>query len=151
MLPKDRAQPAAPDKPSWGTRLMHAYRRLPTWLKVVVVIAAIPFSELILLAALIYGVVAVVQGRRTVGASLSVALWGLVVFSVASRGDRAWLYSVLLLPSAAAPRGTTPPRGTMPPTGTTRPRQTTPPEHPATASGPRPRRCRTASRPATSP
>src|SRR6266567_5856900 len=99
MLPKDRAQPAAPDKPSWGARLMHAYRRLPTWLKVVVVIAAIPFSELILLAALIY---AVVQGRRTVGASLSVALWGLVVFSVASRGDRAWLYSVLLLPFAVA-------------------------------------------------
>ncbi len=102
MLPNDRAQPAAPDKPSWGARLMHAYRRLPTWLKVVVVIAAIPFSELILLAALIYAVVAVVQGRRTVGASLSVALWGLVVFSVASRGDRAWLYSVLLLPFAVA-------------------------------------------------
>src|SRR6266571_9334900 len=100
MLPNDRAQPTAPDKPSWGARLIHAYRRLPTWLKVVVVIAAIPFSELILLAALIYAVVAVVQGRRTVGASLSVALWGLVVFSVAARGDRAWLYSVLLLPFA---------------------------------------------------
>ena len=100
MLPNDRAQPAAQEKPSWGTQLLHTYRRLPTWLKVVVIIAAIPFSELILLAALIYAVVAVVQGRRTVGASVSVALWGLVVFSVASRGDRTWLYSVLLLPFA---------------------------------------------------
>src|SRR5438094_937879 len=32
MLPNDRAQPAAQNKPSWGHRLMHAYRRAPTWL-----------------------------------------------------------------------------------------------------------------------
>ena len=56
MLPNDRAQPVAPDKPdkpTLGARLMHAYRRLPTWLKVVAVIAVVPFSELILLAALV--------------------------------------------------------------------------------------------------
>jgi SpoVK/Ycf46/Vps4 family AAA+-type ATPase len=105
MLPNDRAQPAAPDKPdgpTLGARLMHAYRRLPTWLKVVAVIAAVPFSELILLAALIYGVVSVIQGRRTVGASICVALWGLTVFSVAYKDHRTWLYTVILLPFVVA-------------------------------------------------
>ena len=98
MLPNDRAQPAAPDKPSWGARLLHAYRQYPLWLKVVIVIAAIPLAELILLAALVYGIVAVTQGRRTVGASIAVALWGLTVFSFAYKDNRTWLYSVILLP-----------------------------------------------------
>jgi SpoVK/Ycf46/Vps4 family AAA+-type ATPase len=106
MLPDDRAQPAAPDKPSWGVRLWRTHRRAPTWLKVVVVAAAILFFPvtlgLIILAALIYAVVAVVQGRRTVVASASVAVWGLAVFSAAYSGNRTWLYSVLLLPVAVA-------------------------------------------------
>src|SRR5580692_5941817 len=106
MLPNDRAQPAAPEKPSWGARLMRAQRRAPTWLKVVVVATAVLFFPvtlgLIILAALIYAVVAVVQGRRTVGASASVAVWGLAVFSAVSSANRTWLYSVLLLPFAVA-------------------------------------------------
>ena len=81
MLPDDRAQPAAPQKPGWGARLWRAQRRAPTWLKVVVVAAAVLFFPvtlgLIILAALVYAVVSVVQGRRTVGASASVAVWGL--------------------------------------------------------------------------
>src|SRR6185437_6932067 len=103
MLPNDRAQPAAPDKPSWGARLLHAYRQYPLWVKVVIAIAAIPFAELILLAALVYGIVAVTQGRRTVGASIAVALWGLTVFSFAYKDNRTWLYSVILLPAHAKP------------------------------------------------
>jgi len=106
MLPNDRAQPAARDKPSWGTRLMHAHRRLPASLKVAAVIAAVLFFPvtlgLIILAALIYAVVAVVQGRRTAGASASVAVWGLAVFSGLSSGNRTWLYSLLLLPVVVA-------------------------------------------------
>ncbi len=106
MLPNDRAQPAAPEKPSWGSRLMRAQRRAPTWLKVAVVAAAVLFFPvtlgLIILAALIYAIVAVVQGRRTVGASASVAVWGVAVFSAVSSADRTWLYSVLLLPVAVA-------------------------------------------------
>ena len=43
-----------------------------------------------------------VQGRRTVGASASVAVWGLVVFSALSSGNRTWLYSLLLLPFTVA-------------------------------------------------
>ena len=106
MLPDDRAQPAAPEKPSWGARLLRAQRRAPTWLKVVVVAGAVLFFPvtlgLILLAALIYAVVAVVQGRRTVGASVAVAVWGVAVFSATYSGNRTWLYSVLLLPVAVA-------------------------------------------------
>src|SRR5690242_4580077 len=102
MLPNDRAQPAAPDKPSWGNRAMQTYRRLPFWVKVVAAIAAIPLAGPIILAALVYGVVAVVQGRRTAGASLAVALWGLCVFALASRGNSTWLYSVILLPFLVA-------------------------------------------------
>ncbi len=106
MLPNDRAQPAARDKPSWGSRLLRAHRRAPTWLKVVVVAAAVLFFPvtlgLIILAALIYAVVAVVQGRRTVGASASVAVWGVAVFTALGISNRTWLYSLLLLPFAVA-------------------------------------------------
>ena len=106
MLPNDRAQPAAPEKPSWGARLMRAHRRAPTWLKVTVVAAAVLFFPatlgLIILAALIYGVVAVVQGRRTVGATASVAVWGLAVLFGLYNGDLTWLYSLLLLPFVVA-------------------------------------------------
>jgi SpoVK/Ycf46/Vps4 family AAA+-type ATPase len=98
MLPDDRAQPAAPDKPGLGARLMHTYQRLPVWLKVLTVIAAIFLAGPIILAAMVYGIVAVAQGRRTVGASISVALWGAVVFSFAYKGHGSWLYSVILLP-----------------------------------------------------
>ncbi len=105
MLPNDRAQPA-PDKPSWGARIWRSLRRAPTWLKVVVVAAAILFFPvtlgLIIIAALIYAVVAVVQGRRTVAASASVAVWGLAVFSAVGGGDRASFYSLLLLPFVVA-------------------------------------------------
>src|SRR6266567_6417304 len=105
MLPNDRAQPAR-EKPSWGARLLRANRRAPTWLKVVVVAAAVLFFPvtlgLIILAALVYAVVSVVQGRRTVGASASVAVWGVAVFSALSNSNRTWLYSVLLLPFAVA-------------------------------------------------
>jgi SpoVK/Ycf46/Vps4 family AAA+-type ATPase len=77
-------------------------RQYPLWVKVVIVIAAIPLAEVILLAALVYGIVAVTQGRRTVGASIAVALWGLTVFSFAYKDNRTWLYSVILLPFAVA-------------------------------------------------
>src|SRR5215469_12494124 len=106
MLPNGRAQPAAPDKPSWGARLLHAHRRAPTWLKITVIAVAVLFFPvtlgLIILTALVYAVVSVVQGRRTAGASASVAVWGLVVFTALSNGNRSWLYSLLLLPFVVA-------------------------------------------------
>ena len=102
MLPKDRAQPAAPAKPTLGARMTDAYRRLPVWLKALTVIAAVFLSGPIILAAMVYGVVAVAQARRTIGASISVALWGVVVFSFAYKGHGTWLYSVILLPFLVA-------------------------------------------------
>jgi SpoVK/Ycf46/Vps4 family AAA+-type ATPase len=102
MLPKDRAQPAAPDKPALGARMVDAYRRLPIWLKALTVIAAVFLSGPIILAAMVYGIVAVAQARRTIGASISVALWGVVVFSFAYKGHGTWLYSVILLPFLVA-------------------------------------------------
>jgi SpoVK/Ycf46/Vps4 family AAA+-type ATPase len=106
MMPHDRAQPAARDKPGWGSRIRQAQRMAPTWLKVTVIAAAIVFFpvtlSLIILAALAYAVVAVVQGRRTALASASVAVWGVAAFSAAYSGDRTWLYSLLLLPVAVA-------------------------------------------------
>jgi len=102
MLPNDRAQPAAPDRPSLGTRLIRAYRRLPRWLKVSAAAVAVLFFPatlgLIVLAALVYAVVAVVQGRRTVGASASVAVWGIAVFFGTYSGNTTWLLSLVVLP-----------------------------------------------------
>src|SRR3954469_25399456 len=106
MLPNDRAQPAAPDKPSWGSRLLRTYRRAPNGLKIAVAAIAILLFPatlgLIILAALVYGVVSVVQGRRTVGATASVALWGVVVFAAAGSQDLSWILSVTLMPVAVA-------------------------------------------------
>jgi len=106
MLPNDRAQPAAQNKPSWGHRLMHAYRRAPAWLKITVIAAAVLFFPatlgLILVGALIYAIVSVVQGRRTPGASASVAVWGLAIFFGAYSGNTTWLLSLALMPFAVA-------------------------------------------------
>ncbi|MGH3216033.1 MAG: AAA family ATPase [Trebonia sp.] len=106
MLPNDRAQPAAQNKPSWGHRLMHAYRRAPTWLKITVIAAAVLFFpatlSLIILGALIYAIVSVVQGRRTPGASASVAVWGLAIFFGAYSGNTSWLLSLALMPFVVA-------------------------------------------------
>jgi SpoVK/Ycf46/Vps4 family AAA+-type ATPase len=106
MLPNDRAQPVTPDKPSLGARILRAYRWAPRWLKVSVVAAAILFFPVtlgvILIAALVYGVVAVVQGRRTAGASASVAVWGLAIFSALGTGNRTWFFSLLVLPFVVA-------------------------------------------------
>jgi SpoVK/Ycf46/Vps4 family AAA+-type ATPase len=63
---------------------------------------AIAISPFLLLAALVYGVVALIGGRRTVAASVSVAVWGVAVVSVASGGYRTWLLPMLVLPFAVA-------------------------------------------------
>jgi SpoVK/Ycf46/Vps4 family AAA+-type ATPase len=106
MLPNDRAQPATQDKPGWGARIRRLNRMAPTWLKVVVVAGAVLLFPvtlgLIILGALVYAVVAVVQRRRTVGASASVAVWGLAAFSALNHGSQSLLYFLLLLPVVAA-------------------------------------------------
>jgi len=85
---------------------MHAYRRAPTWLKITVIAVAVLFFPatlgLIIVGALIYAIVSVVQGRRTPGASASVAVWGLAIFFGAYSGNTTWLLSLALMPFAVA-------------------------------------------------
>ena len=107
MLPKDRAQPAARDKPSRAKRILRYYRQAPTWLKVSMVAAAFIFlpvtGSYIVLATLVYAVLAVIQGRRTVVASVLVAAWGAAVFVALTGGSlTSWSYALLLLPVVAA-------------------------------------------------
>jgi SpoVK/Ycf46/Vps4 family AAA+-type ATPase len=105
MLPNDRAQPAAPAVPGRLARVRGAFRRAPLWLKigliVLAVILCIPEIGIVLLAAMAYAVYAVVKGRRSLLASLSVAVWGLVAAGVAGTSS-SWIYLLLILPFVVA-------------------------------------------------
>jgi SpoVK/Ycf46/Vps4 family AAA+-type ATPase len=105
MLPHDRAQSAAPAVPNRLARVFGVFRRAPLPLKIGLIVLAIIFCGpeigILLLAAMAYGVYAVVKGRRTVLASLSVAVWGLVGAGVAGISS-SWLYLLLILPFVIA-------------------------------------------------
>ena len=81
MLPHDRAQPAAQDKPTWPTRIMRCLGRAPLILKVVLVAAALVLWPFLLPFALLASAVAVVQKRPGRAAAYATATW---VFPVAS-------------------------------------------------------------------
>ena len=89
MLPNDRAQSAAPAVPNRLARVFGVFRRAPLPLKIGFVVLAIilcgPEIGILLLAAMAYGVYAVVKARRSVLASVCVAVWGLIGAGVASR------------------------------------------------------------------
>jgi len=89
----------------WLNRARGAFARAPVGLKIVLVlvsIVAVAFAApFLLLAALGFAIVAVLEGRRSVAASVSVAVWGLAVVSVASGRHHAWLIVLLILPFAA--------------------------------------------------
>ena len=59
MLPHDRAQPAARERPSWPTRIMRWVGRAPLIIKVVLVAAALVLWPFLLPFALLYSAVAV--------------------------------------------------------------------------------------------
>jgi len=105
MLPNDRAQPAAPAVPGRLARVLGAFRRAPLPLKIGLVVLAIilcgPEIGIVLLAAMVYAVYAVIKGRRSLLASLSVAVWGLVAAGVAGTSS-SWLYLLLILPFVVA-------------------------------------------------
>ena len=90
----------------WYYRARGAVHRAPPGMKLLLVALfaaiAITISPLLLLAALGYGIVALIEGRRSVAASVSVAVWGVAVISVSSGGYRTWLLPVLVLPFAVA-------------------------------------------------
>jgi SpoVK/Ycf46/Vps4 family AAA+-type ATPase len=105
MLPNDRAQPAAPAVPGRLARALGSFRRAPLPLKIGLIVLAIilcgPEIGIVLLAAMAYGVYAVIKGRRSLIASLSVAVWGLVAAGAAGASS-SWLYLLLILPFVIA-------------------------------------------------
>ncbi len=105
MLPNDRVQPAAPAVPGRLARVLGAFRRAPRPLKIGLIVVAIilcgPEIGIVLLAVMVYAVYAVVKGRPSLLASLSVAVWGLVAAGFAG-ASTSWLYLLLILPFAVA-------------------------------------------------
>ena len=79
MLPNDRAQPAARDKPSWGSRVLRWVGKAPLYVKLIVLVAAVFVSPFILLYALGSAVIDVVQKRPGRGAAYAVATWAIPV------------------------------------------------------------------------
>ncbi len=90
----------------WFKRARVVLRTAPFGLKiillVVAVMAAILIAPFLLLATLGYAIIAVLEGRRSVMASVSVAVWGLAVVSVGAGAYRTWLIPLLVLPFAVA-------------------------------------------------
>jgi SpoVK/Ycf46/Vps4 family AAA+-type ATPase len=105
MLPNDRAQPAAPAKPSMGSRVLRWVAKAPLYVKVIVLVAAVFLSPLLLLYALFNAVVDVAQKRPGRRAAFAVATWVFPVFaffSGVSQADRKWTIPLLVLPFAVA-------------------------------------------------
>jgi SpoVK/Ycf46/Vps4 family AAA+-type ATPase len=99
MLPNDRAQPAARDKPSWIDRFFRGATRGPLLLKIVVALG-------ILILAPVFAVVALVQGKRSRMATAAVAVSGIYGFTFFSGltwwAHPGWLLALWLLPVAGA-------------------------------------------------
>ena len=79
MLPNDRAQPAAPEKPSWGSRVLRWVGKAPLYVKLIVLVAAVFASPFLLLYALGSAVIDVVQKRPGRMAAYAVATWSIPV------------------------------------------------------------------------
>ena len=102
MRPHDRSSPG--NNPAQGlfNRARDSLRKAPFGLKVILllvaVMAAIVAAPFLLLAALGYAIIAVLEGRRSVMASVSVATWGLAVAAIGSGAYRTALIPLLVLP-----------------------------------------------------
>ncbi len=105
MLPNDRAQPATPAVPKGLAGVLGRFRRAPLPLKIGLVVLAViffgPEVGILLLAAMAYGVYAVVKARRSVLASVCVAVWGLVGAGLAATSS-SWIYLLLIMPFVIA-------------------------------------------------
>ena len=79
MRPNDRAQPAAREKPSWGSRVLRWVGKAPLYVKLIVLVAAVFASPFLLLYALGSAVIDVVQKRPGRMAAYAVATWSIPV------------------------------------------------------------------------
>ncbi|MGO9294078.1 MAG: AAA family ATPase [Streptosporangiaceae bacterium] len=87
-------------------RARHKLVAAPLPLKVVLVVAACllaaPVAALAMFAGLVYAPYAVATQRRSVAASLSVALWGIAITAAVAHGPDGPRYALLALPLAVA-------------------------------------------------
>src|ERR1700722_4227661 len=99
MLPNDRAQPAARDKPTLGGRILRWVGRAPLVVKLLVLVAAVFLSPIVILFAMGNGAVAVAQKRPGRGAAFAGACWG---FAAAFFYERPEMIPLLVLPFVVA-------------------------------------------------
>jgi SpoVK/Ycf46/Vps4 family AAA+-type ATPase len=101
MLPNDRAQPAARDKPTWPARIMRWFVKAPLLIKIVMAAAAVCLWPFILPFTLLTSAVAVVQRRPGRAAAYATATWVFPVW-VAFHVFRVWTIPLAILPFAVA-------------------------------------------------
>ncbi len=86
------------------TRARRAFAAAPLPLKIIVAavlcVLAPPLAALLMFAGLVYAPYAVWAGRRTIAASLSVALWGVAIVAALAHGPDGPRYALLVLPLA---------------------------------------------------
>jgi len=87
------------------SRLRHSYDAAPLPVKALILIACcalcVPFAGIALLGMLVFAPYAVWTGRRDGWATVSVALWGLVLVATQAHGAAAPHYALLVLPVVA--------------------------------------------------
>jgi SpoVK/Ycf46/Vps4 family AAA+-type ATPase len=107
-----RRSKGSPSLPGWRTaqdgiaRIRRTLSAAPLLVKIVLIAVlvvlfpvAIPAAfSILLIAALIYAPIAVASGRRSVAASLSVAVWGVTLVTVWSERQGSWMLALLVLP-----------------------------------------------------
>jgi len=107
-----RRSKGSPSLPGWRTaqdgiaRIRRTLSAAPLLVKIVLIAVlvvlfpvAIPAAlSILLIAALIYAPIAVASGRRSVAASLSVAVWGVMLVTVWSERQGSWMLALLVLP-----------------------------------------------------
>jgi SpoVK/Ycf46/Vps4 family AAA+-type ATPase len=101
MLPNNRAQPAAREKPSWGSRVLRWVGKAPLYVKLFILVAAVFASPFILLYVLGSAVIDVVQKRPGRLAAYAVAAWAIPV-DIFSQVPRLQMLPLLVLPFVVA-------------------------------------------------
>ena len=104
MRAHEKSWPGSRPAENWLNRARSGFARAPFGLKIIVLVAFVIFAALatpfILLAALGFGIIAMLQGRRSVAASVSVAVWGIVGVTVGAGAHASRLFPLLVLPFA---------------------------------------------------
>jgi len=102
VRPQEKSWPGNNPAQDWLGRARSGFGRAPAGLKVILLVLAVVVGALaspfLLLATLGFAIVAVLEGRPGVAASISVAVWGLVAVSFGVSRHPAWLLPLLALP-----------------------------------------------------